>query len=163
MKEPLEFYTQEKANLEKLLPAKTKLIFNQKPDDKRAYIHQLKTQGKNTLMVGDGLNDNGALQESDCGLIICEESNSFFPGGDALLDAASVSKLGKVLAVAKKIKPIIYLTFGLSLIYNVTGLFFAVQGNLSPLIAAILMPASSITIILLTFGLSEWVSKRSLV
>ena len=149
-------------NLRNMLGSKVKLNFNQKPDDKRAYIHQLKAQGKNTLMVGDGLNDNGALQESDCGLIICEESNSFFPGGDALLDATSVSKLGNVLAVVKKIKPIIYLTFGLSLAYNVIGLFFAVQGNLSPLIAAILMPASSITIILLTFGLSEWVSRRSL-
>ncbi len=149
-------------NLRAMLGSKVKLNFNQKPNDKRAYIHQLKTQGKNTLMVGDGLNDNGALQESDCGLIICEESNSFFPGGDALLDAASVAKLGHILAVTKKIKPIIYLTFGLSLIYNLTGLFFAVQGNLSPLIAAILMPASSITIILLTFGLSEWVSRKSL-
>lgn len=149
-------------NLRTILGKNVNLSFNQKPDDKRAYIHQLKTQGKNTLMVGDGLNDNGALQESDCGLIICEESNSFFPGGDALLDANSVSKLGKILAVAKKIKPIIYLTFGLSLAYNFTGLFFAVQGNLSPLIAAILMPASSITIILLTFGLSEWVSRRKL-
>ena len=148
--------------LRSILGHKVNLNFNQKPDDKRAYLHQLKTQGKNTLMVGDGLNDNGALQESDCGLIICEESNSFFPGGDALLDAASISKLSSILALTKKIKPIIYLTFGLSLIYNVTGLFFAVQGNLSPLIAAILMPASSITIILLTFGLSEYVSRKKL-
>lgn len=152
----------EHENLRAMLGNKVKLNFNQKPDDKRAYIYQLKAQGKNTLMVGDGLNDNGALQESDCGLIICEESNSFFPGGDALLDANSVAKLGKVLAVAKKIKPIIYLTFGISLAYNFIGLFFAVQGNLSPLVAAILMPASSITIILLTFGLSEWVSARLL-
>ena len=152
----------EHENLRAMLGNKVKLNFNQKPNDKRAYLHQLKTQGKNTLMVGDGLNDNGALQESDCGMIICEESNSFFPGGDALLDASSVSKLGKILSVAKKIKPIIYMTFGLSLVYNVAGLFFAVQGNLSPLIAAILMPASSITIILLTFGLSEWVSRRHL-
>ncbi len=149
-------------NLRSMLGGQVNLNFNQKPDDKRAYIHQLKKQGRNTLMVGDGLNDNGALQESDCGLIICEESNSFFPGGDALLDASSVAQLGKILSVAKKIKPIIYLTFGLSLVYNLTGLFFAVQGSLSPLIAAILMPASSITIILLTFGLSEWVSRRNL-
>ncbi len=149
-------------NLRGMLGSKVQLNFNQKPNEKRNYIQALKANGKNTLMVGDGLNDNGALQESDCGLIICEESNSFFPGGDALLDAASVSKLGKVLAVAKKIKPIIYLTFGLSLGYNLIGLFFAVQGNLSPLIAAILMPASSITIILLTFGLSEWVSRSVL-
>ncbi len=152
----------EYTNLRNMLGPNVQLNFNQKPDDKRAYIHQLKAQGKNTLMVGDGLNDNGALQESDCGLIICEESNSFFPGGDALLDASSVSKLGKVLQVSKKIKSIIYLTFGLSLAYNLTGLFFAVQGNLSPLIAAVLMPASSITIILLTFGLSEWVSRKNL-
>ena len=113
-------------------------------------------------MVGDGLNDNGALQESDCGIIVCEESNSFFPGGDAMLDAVSVSKFSGILKLAKSIKPIIYLTFGLSLVYNVVGLFFAVQGALSPLIAAILMPASSITIIFLTFGLSELASRRSL-
>lgn len=149
-------------NLRSMLGAKAQILFNQKPNDKRAYLRQLKEQNQHTLMIGDGLNDNGALQESDCGLIICEQSNSFFPGGDALMDAKSIVKVDRILKVVKAVKPIIYFTFALSLLYNLVGLFFAVQGLLSPLIAAILMPASSITIILLTYSLSEWVSKRTL-
>jgi Cu+-exporting ATPase len=45
--------------------------------------------------------------------------------------------------------------FVISVIYNIVGLSFAVQGTLSPLIAAILMPASSLTILLITFGISN--------
>ena len=54
-------------NLKKLLPAKTKLLFNQKPDDKLEYIKYHQTEGAKVLMVGDGLNDAGALAQSNVG------------------------------------------------------------------------------------------------
>ncbi|MBS4066383.1 MAG: hypothetical protein KGZ74_17615, partial [Chitinophagaceae bacterium] len=49
--------------------------------------------------------------------------------------------------------------FILSIVYNVVGLFFALQGILSPLVAAILMPSSSISILLITFGSSSLLGK----
>lgn len=145
----------EKNNLKKLFSSEIALLFQHNPQQKQQYIQNLQDRGHTALMIGDGLNDNGALQQADCGIVICEKGNNFFPGGDILMSATSFYLLPNILALTKKIKPIIYSSFALSLIYNFTGIFFAMQAKLNPMIAAILMPASSITIILVTFGLTQ--------
>jgi Cu+-exporting ATPase len=101
------------------------------------------------MMIGDGLNDAIALQQSDVGIAVSDDTNNFSPACDAILDGSSFTKLSDFLQVAKAGKNIILGTFILSLFYNLSGLFFAVQGILSPVIAAILMPASSISIVLI--------------
>ena len=57
------------------------------------------------------------------------------------------NQLDKYLALSKKAMLTIKISFGLSLLYNVVGLIFALTGNLLPLVAAIIMPLSTITII----------------
>ncbi|WP_298738603.1 heavy metal translocating P-type ATPase metal-binding domain-containing protein [uncultured Chitinophaga sp.] len=136
------------------------LRFEQMPQDKLDYILQLQQQGQRVLMVGDGLNDAGALLQSHTGISVTENSNNFTPASDGILEAAQLPLLPDLIQTCRNGKHIILTSFIISLIYNITGLFFAVQGTLSPLVAAILMPASSISIILLTWGMSTAAGKR---
>ncbi|ETZ21698.1 heavy metal translocating P-type ATPase metal-binding domain-containing protein [Pedobacter sp. V48] len=127
-----------------------KLHFEQSPQDKLDYIQQLQKEGKKVLMFGDGLNDSGALKQSDLGIAITDNINNFSPGCDAILDGLSFHKIPQFIQQAKDGVKVIRMSFIISLMYNTVGLYFAVQGLLSPLMAAILMPLSTITIILFT-------------
>jgi Cu+-exporting ATPase len=135
------------------------LHFAQQPVDKLCYILSLQQQGHRVLMIGDGLNDAGALKQSDVGISLTENSNNFTPASDGILEADQLIQLPRFIRICKHNKRIIVITFIISLLYNFIGLFFAVQGILSPLTAAILMPASSVSIVLLTYGLSEWMDR----
>ncbi|WP_298551125.1 heavy metal translocating P-type ATPase metal-binding domain-containing protein [uncultured Algibacter sp.] len=140
----------EKENLTKLLPAETKLFFNQKPEDKLEYIKHHQNSGAKVLMIGDGLNDAGALAQSNVGIAISENVNVFSPACDAILDATKFNQLYNFIKASKSAITIIKWSFLLSFIYNSIGLYFAVTGQLSPVVAAILMPLSSISIVVFT-------------
>ena len=140
----------EKEYLEAHLPKKVSYLFNQKPEDKLAYIESLQKQGKKVMMIGDGLNDAGALAQSDVGISLSENINIFSPACDAILDAAKFKNIATYLQASSKAIKIIKYSFVLSLCYNAIGLYFAVTGQLQPVIAAILMPLSSITIVVFT-------------
>ncbi len=147
-------------NLKKLLPAKTKLLFNQKPEDKLEYIAHHQTEGQRILMIGDGLNDAGALAQSEVGIAISENVNVFSPACDAILDATKFNQLNTYLDLSKQAIKIIKWAFVLSFMYNVVGLYFAVTGQLSPVIAAILMPLSSISIVIFTTICTNVIGKK---
>ena len=98
-------------------------------------------------MLGDGLNDAGALQQSNVGIAISENTSQFTPACDAIMDSKEINKLERFIRYAKSGKTVITWSFVLSILYNIVGLSFAVQGSLSPIIAAILMPVSSISIV----------------
>ena len=112
------------------------------------------------MMMGDGLNDAGALKQSDTGIAVSEDTNNFTPASDAILEANQFAKLPRFITLCKTNKKIVLASFVLSIVYNLAGLFYAVQGTLSPLIAAILMPASSLSILLVTYGSSNLLAKR---
>jgi P-type Cu+ transporter len=149
----------ERNSLSKLFSTNKNLHFNLQPADKLEYIKQLQKNHKKVVMIGDGLNDAGALIQSNAGISVSDDTNTFSPSCDAILDGSSFEKLNIFLSFAKSGKKIIGMSFIISLLYNVIGLFFAMQGNLSPVIAAILMPVSSISIILFTTLSSSLLAK----
>ena len=137
----------EKTNLAEIFPKSSNLLFNQSPEDKLEYIQGLKGDGKKILMIGDGLNDAGALKVSDVGISIADDIYHFSPACDAILEASKFQDLKRFLSVSKKGMWVVKLSFLLSFAYNLFGLYFAVQGILSPIVAALLMPISSISVV----------------
>ena len=150
----------ERDNLKKIFGTKADIYFRQSPFDKLAYIRAQHQAGERVLMIGDGLNDAGALRESDVGISLSEDIHSFSPASDAILDANSFTHLSEFLKFSGLSIKIIITSFIISFLYNFIGLFFAVQGTLSPLIAAILMPVSSISVVLFTTGMTRFFARR---
>ncbi len=138
----------EKARLQRIFGDNSDLQFRQTPDNKLAYIEKMQAHEENVLMIGDGLNDAGALRKSNVGIAVTENISSFSPACDAILDAEKLNLLPKLIRFSKTSVRIIIASFIISFLYNAAGLTFAIEGVLSPLIAAVLMPLSSISVVL---------------
>jgi Cu+-exporting ATPase len=137
----------EKKQLQTYFPL-APLMFNQSPQDKLEYIKELKeNSARRVLMLGDGLNDAGALKQSDVGIAVSENTSQFTPASDGILDSDNVNKLDAFLSYARAGKNVTLASWIISILYNFVGLSFALSANLSPMVAAILMPISSITIV----------------
>jgi len=136
------------------------LLFNQKPEEKLAFIKELQQKGKKVTMIGDGLNDAGALKKSNFGIALSDDISAFSPACDAILEGNALKNLSKFISFSQKSMNIILMSFALSLAYNVIGLSFAVTGQLSPLVAAILMPLSSVSIMVFTFLMTRYKAKK---
>lgn len=152
----------EKERLVQLFPFVKNIYFNQSPQDKLNKIKELQNRGKMVMMVGDGLNDAGALKQSNVGFVISSDSNNFTPACDGILNAAGFSHLQEIFGVVRKSRTLIMGAFTLALIYNIIGLGFAVQGLLSPIVAAILMPVSSVTVMIYGLLGSNFVARHLL-
>ncbi len=71
-----------------------RLLFNQSPADKLNFIRELQQRGRKVMMVGDGLNDAGALKQADVGVAVVEQVGVFSPASDVILDAARIAAAG---------------------------------------------------------------------
>ena len=140
----------EEQTLREKAPNISGLSFNQSPEDKLSFIQQLQEQGRKVAMLGDGLNDAGALKQSSVGIAIADDTNAFTPSSDVIMSGQVLPHLRNYITLTKDAMNIIKAMFVISFLYNIIGLGFAVSGNLSPLIAAILMPISSITVVSFT-------------
>jgi P-type Cu+ transporter len=128
--------------------------------EKLEYVKKLSNGQDNVLMIGDGLNDAGALMQAHCGIAVSNDTARFTPACDAIMDGSVLSKLHAFMRYARWGKRIVLAAFILSVCYNFIGISFAVQAKLSPVIAAILMPASSISIVAFTRVCTSAVARR---
>ena len=132
---------------EKLFPKGSALLFEQSPEKKVNFIEQLQESGNKVAMVGDGLNDSAALKSADLGISIAEDVHAFAPASDLILEGEKFNYLPGIFHYSKYARRIVWVSFAISFLYNIVGLSFAVQGELSPVLAAILMPISSISVV----------------
>jgi P-type Cu+ transporter len=154
----------EKERLEQLFGKGVPLHFQQTPAAKMAFVAGIQGKGEPVLMVGDGLNDAGALKQADVGVALTDDTTAFSPACDVILDGSRLAWLGRFLRFARSSRTVVLVAYAISVLYNVVGLSFAVRGELSPVIAAVLMPASSITVVAFTsLSLQTLARRRGLI
>jgi len=145
----------EEKTLQQIMKNEAEMRFNQSPEEKLNYIQELQKKNQIVAMFGDGLNDAGALKQSNVGIAIADDTNSFTPSSDVIMNGEKLTQIKKYFDLSKDAIIIVKITFIISFLYNIVGLGFAVSGNLSPLVAAILMPISSITVVAFT-SVATW-------
>ena len=151
----------DQARFQSLFGASVLLHFNQTPMDKLSFIRGLQDSGRKVMMVGDGLNDAGALKQSDIGVAVVEKVGAFSPASDVILAADGVPQLAKILAFARKSVRVVHFSFCISAVYNLIGVSIAAAGFFSPILCAILMPLSSISVVLFACGATSLAFRRA--
>jgi Cu+-exporting ATPase len=154
-------HNQDQAALLQLGFLKDQLYFELSPQQKADQIEQLQKEGKQVLYIGDGLNDVGALGKAEIGIALSEDMFRFTPSSDGILEAKSLGHLIQFMGIGRYAKRVLQICLAFSLSYNIFGLSIAISGQLTPLIAAILMPISSITIVLLSTLLIQTKYRRT--
>ena len=150
----------EAARFQKLFGERAVLKFNQSPADKLNFVRELQSRGRKVMMVGDGLNDAGALKQAEVGVAVVEQIGIFSPASDVILDAAELPRLARVLAFARSAARVVRAGFIISALYNLVGVSIAAAGLLSPIVCAILMPLSSATVVIFACGATAWLGRK---
>jgi Cu+-exporting ATPase len=142
----------ERARFRALFPDDAGLHFGQSPRDKLEFIARLQRSGRVVMMVGDGLNDAGALRQSDAGVAVVGHAGAFSPASDVILEAGQLPGVAQGLRLARRAVRTVRWSFVLSAAYNLVGVSVAAAGQLSPLVAAVLMPLSSLSVVVFACG-----------
>ena len=153
--------SREEGRFQALLGKDARIEFHQSPFDKLRVIQELQASGRKVMMVGDGLNDAGALKQADVGVAVVEKIGIFSPASDIILDASRLPQIAEALAFSKRAAGVVRTGFLVSGLYNLVGVSIAAAGLLSPLVCAILMPLSSVTVVLYSIGMTRWLAQRT--
>jgi Cu+-exporting ATPase len=150
----------EAVRFKKLFGERALLKFNQSPADKLNFVRELQSRGRKVMMVGDGLNDAGALKQAEVGVAVVEQIGIFSPASDVILDAAELPRLARVLEFSRQGARVVRAGFVISAVYNLVGVSIAAAGLLAPIVCAILMPLSSATVVAFACGATAWLGRR---
>ena len=151
----------DEAMLKLVFKPATAMLFNQSPVQKLEEIKTLQHNHKKVMMLGDGLNDAGALKQANFGIAITDNINNFTPGCDAIMSGKALSLLPNFIQLGKDGLKTIKISFAIATAYNLIGVYYAVQGTLYPLVAAVLMPISTITIISFTSLATRYFARKN--
>jgi len=151
----------DRTRFEGVFRGRGELKFNQSPRQKLEFIRQQQLAGHAVMMVGDGLNDAAALKQSDVGVAVVENIGAFSPASDVIVEAANVPRVADILRFSRGAIRVVWISIGISVLYNLLGVSIASTGRLSPLICAVLMPLSSISVVAFAVGATHWLARRT--
>jgi Cu2+-exporting ATPase len=117
------------------------------PEAKLERVNQLRASGQRVVMVGDGVNDAGAMAAATVGFAVHGGAETCLKAADVFATRSGLTPIFDAVLGSRRTLAAIRRGIALSLIYNVVGVALAVTGVLSPLLAAIMMPLSSISVV----------------
>lgn len=124
----------------------TTVLSEQSPEQKLAFIEQA-AQNTAVYMVGDGVNDAAALRAARVGIAVCGGAEASLAAADVFSTKPGLGPVLELVVGARRTMTTIRRNLSFSLSYNIVAAVLAVTGHISPLIAAILMPLSSLTVL----------------
>lgn len=131
------------------------------PEDKLATVKQSRDQFPTVVMIGDGANDAAALAASDVGIAVRGGAEVSLHAAPVYLANSQLTNIARLLKGSVTTTRVIYFNFAVSLAYNLVAVGLAITGNISPLLAAIIMPLSSVTVLGLTFAIPSFSSRST--
>lgn len=137
-----------------------RMRFEQSPLQKLEFVQEQQRSGKRVMMVGDGLNDAGALRQSEVGVAVVENISAFSPASDVIMQAEQLGELNRLLIFSRRATQIVRLSFLISTVYNAVGISIAAAGLLSPVVCAVLMPVSSVSVVVFACSATGLMARR---
>ena len=137
----------------------TKVIANVLPSEKTNVIKKLKSENKNVMMCGDGINDSPALATADIGVSVKSGTDIAMDSSDVILTRDNLDSITKLISISKKTIKIIKQNLFWAFFYNVLMIPIAIGFlkpfgiSINPMIASIAMVLSSLTVICNTLRL----------
>jgi Cu+-exporting ATPase len=138
------------------------LRFDQTPHDKLDFIKELQQKGHKVMMIGDGLNDAGAFVQANVAASVADDIYHFAPASDIIVEAGRLPLLWAVLRFARQSLWMVKASFAISFVYNLAGLAYALSGQMTPVVAAILMPLSSVSVVAFAIFGTQLIGRRTL-
>jgi len=134
----------------------TNITANATPDSKQAFVADLATEGHKVLMVGDGFNDTAALAAAHVSLSPASAIDAARTASDIVLIGDDFTPVAHCLDIAVSARRRILENFAQAALYNLFAIPIALAGFTTPLLAALAMSVSSITVTLNSWRVGGW-------